>query len=130
MASDETPGLLAGFAEKVGRTAIAGVEEIGHCGALVAESLFWLFAGPRLGQPVRIGSVFVQMMDIGIKAVPIVGVLGAAVGVMLAIQGIHTLKMFGAESKVVVGIALSVTREFGPLITGILVAGRSGSALF
>ena len=117
------------FSEKVGRAATGGVEEFGHWGALLVESLYWLVAGPRLGQPVRIGSVFVQMMEIGILAIPIVGILGATIGVMLAIQGIHTLKIFGAESRVVIGIALSVTREFAPLITGILVAGRSGSAL-
>ena len=51
------------------------------------------------------------------------------IGLMLAIQGIHTLRAFGAESQVVIGIALAVTREFAPLITGILVAGRTGSAL-
>ena len=117
------------FSERVGRAATGGVEEFGHWGALLVESLYWLVAGPRLGQPVRIGSVFVQMMEIGILAIPIVGILGATIGVMLAIQGIHTLKIFGAESRVVIGIALSVTREFAPLITGILVAGRSGSAL-
>jgi phospholipid/cholesterol/gamma-HCH transport system permease protein len=44
-------------------------------------------------------------------------------------QGVHTLRVFGAESQVVIGIALAITREFGPLITGILVAGRTGSAL-
>ena len=48
---------------------------------------------------------------------------------MLAIQGIYTLRTFGAEDQVVLGIALSVTREFAPLITGIFVAGRSGSAI-
>ena len=48
---------------------------------------------------------------------------------MLAIQIIYNLRIFGAESQVVAGVALSVTREFGPLITGILVAGRTGSAL-
>ena len=48
---------------------------------------------------------------------------------MLAIQMIYNLKTFGAESQVVVGVALSVTREFGPLITGILIAGRTGSSL-
>ena len=117
------------FSERVGRAAVGGVEEFGHWGTLLVESLYWLVAGPRLGQPVRIGSVFVQMMEIGILAIPIVGILGATIGVMLAIQGIHTLKIFGAESRVVIGIALSVTREFAPLITGILVAGRSGSAL-
>ena len=113
----------------MGRTVVAGVEEVGYCGARIAESLFWLLAGPRLKQPVRVDSVFVQMMEVGVRAVPIIALLGGTIGVMLAIQGVHTLRIFGAESRVVIGIALSVTREFAPLITGILVAGRSGSAL-
>lgn len=69
------------------------------------------------------------MVEIGVAALPIVFTLSFAIGVMLAIQGVQTLKQFGAETQVVLGIALSVTREFGPLITGILVAGRTGSAL-
>jgi len=70
-----------------------------------------------------------EMMQIGIRALPIVTVLSATIGIMLAIQGIHTLRLFGAESRVTLGIAFSIIREFAPLITGILVAGRSGSAL-
>lgn len=129
MAVDEKSGSFNRMAERLGRSAAGVVEEFGHCGAVVGESLFWLVAGPRLRQPVRIGSMFVQMMEIGIQAVPIVGLMAATIGVMLAIQGIHTLRIFGAESHVVIGISLSVTREFAPLITGILVAGRSGSSL-
>jgi phospholipid/cholesterol/gamma-HCH transport system permease protein len=68
-------------------------------------------------------------MSIGVAAAPIIFMLSFAIGVMLAIQGIYTLRQFGAETQVVMGIALSVVREFGPLITGILIAGRSGSAL-
>jgi phospholipid/cholesterol/gamma-HCH transport system permease protein len=117
------------FTDRIGRATVSGIEELGHCGMLVLESLYWVFAGPRMRQPVRMGSVFVQMMEIGVFAIPIIGLMGATIGVMLAIQGIHTLKIFGAESRVVIGISLSVTREFAPLITGILVAGRSGSAL-
>lgn len=97
--------------------------------AVVAESLFWLFLGPRQRQPVRPSAVTQQMMEIGIHAIPILTVLAATIGVMLAIQGIHTLRSFGAESRVTIGVALSMVREFAPLITGILVAGRSGSAL-
>jgi len=48
---------------------------------------------------------------------------------MLAIQSIYSLSLFGAENFATVGIALSVVREFAPLIVGILIAGRSGSAL-
>lgn len=65
----------------------------------------------------------------GAYAVPIVSLLCFSIGVMTAIQGIETLKTFGAESQVIVGIALGITREFSPLIVGIIVAGRSGSAI-
>lgn len=115
--------------EQLGRKVAAGVEEAGYIFALFIESVFWIFCGPFYKQPIRVPSVFTQMMQIGIAAIPIVFVLSFAIGVMLAIQGIHTLKTFGAESQVVYGIAFSVTREFGPLITGILIAGRSGSSL-
>lgn len=120
---------VARFVERVGRGSVRGVEEIGGCAALLWQSLYWLLVGRRLRQPVRVGSVFFQLMEIGIRALPIVFLLAATIGVMLAIQGIYTLRIFGAESRVVLGIALSVTREFAPLITGILIAGRSGSAL-
>ncbi len=115
--------------EWVGRRTVAAVQEWGYFFALLIESAFWVLVGPFRRQPVRVASVFTQMMTIGIAAIPIVFVLSFTIGVMLAIQGIHTLKTFGAEGQVVVGIAFSVTREFAPLITGILVSGRTGSAL-
>lgn len=115
--------------ENLGRGTVRAVEEVGYLGALLAESLYWLFVGPFRKQPVRVEAVFQQMRQVGVNAVPIVLMLAFGVGVMLAIQGIHTMKTFGAESKVVIGIALSVTREFSSLIVGILVAGRSGSAM-
>lgn len=120
---------LLNLAERVGRATAKGVDELGFGAALFGESLFWLFYGPRRRQPVRGAAVFEQAIDIGIRALPIVTVLSATIGVMLAIQGIYSLRSFGAETQVVVGIAFSVVREFSPLITGILVAGRSGSAL-
>ncbi|MGQ0657982.1 MAG: MlaE family ABC transporter permease [Chromatiales bacterium] len=115
--------------ERLGRATVAVVEEFGYYFLLLVESLYWLLFGFLRRQPVRASAMAAQMMAIGIAAVPIVVILAFTIGVMLAIQGIHTLKTFGAEEQVVVGIALSVTREFGPLITAIVVAGRSGSAL-
>lgn len=128
MAADTPPAIARPF-ERVGRAASAAIEEIGVGGALVGQCLYWLFFGPRQRQPVRPRSIFEQMMEIGIFAIPIVTLMAATIGVMLAIQGIFTLRLFGAESRVTIGIALSMVREFAPLITGILVAGRSGSAL-
>lgn len=117
------------FLERTGRGVIRGIEEFGLGAAYLGTSACWLMLGRRRHQPVRAASIVQQMMDIGVRAVPIVGVLAATIGVMLAIQGIYTLRTFGAESRVTIGIALSMTREFAPLITGIVVAGRSGSAL-
>lgn len=115
--------------EKVGRAAAGGVGEVGYAATLFFESVYWLVLGRRWRQPVRMPSVIAEMMEIGVRALPIVTVLSVTIGIMLAIQGIHTLRLFGAESRVTLGIALAITREFAPLITGILVAGRSGSAL-
>ena len=115
--------------DRIGRVCVAAMEEVGRHGVMLVESLYWLFVGPRVKQPVRVGAVFGEMMEIGVRAIGIIGVMAAAIGAMLAIQGIYSLKIFGAEGHVVVGVAFSMVREFAPLITGILVAGRSGSAL-
>ena len=115
--------------EHLGRVTVDGIKEVGYAAALFFESLYWLALGRRWRQPVRMSSVASEAMQIGIRALPIVTILALTIGIMLAIQGIYTLSLFGAESRVTLGIALSVTREFAPMITGILVAGRSGSAL-
>lgn len=114
---------------QLGRGSVRLVEEIGYFGALLVETLYYTVAGWRVGQPVRVKAVFEQMRQIGVDAVPIVSLLAIVIGLSLAINGIAQLKTFGAESAIVIGLGLGVTREFGPLITGIVVAGRSASAL-
>ena len=120
---------LRGWTEKVGRGSVAALDEIGYASALLAESLYWLLFGISRRQPVRAAPIFSEMMEIGIRAIPIACLLLFTIGVMLAIQGLYTLKDFGAQSQIIPASALSVTREFAPLIIGILVAGRTGSAL-
>lgn len=129
MATGSVTEPVTRFVERLGRASIRAVEEFGFAVSLLGECIFWIFMGRRRGQPTRLAPVFEQMMEIGILAVPIVSVLGATIGAMLAIQGIDQLRNFGAETQVVLGISLGVTREFAPVITGVLVAGRSGSAL-
>ncbi len=103
------PGL--GLVEGAGRSAIRGVETLGFGATLLGESLYWLLLGRRRNQPVRAAPAFAEMMQIGIRAVPIVTLLSGTIGVMLAIQGIVALEPFGAQHQVVLGVALSVTRE-------------------
>ena len=113
---------------QIGKASVGIVEGLGYHFALFVEGLFWLLSGRFIKQPVRMSAIFDEMVNIGLNAIPIVTLLSITIGIMLAIQGIKTLETFGAQDQVVLGIALSVTREFGPLIVAILVAGRSGSS--
>lgn len=117
------------IAETIGRGVVRGVDEVGFAGALFAESAFWTLFGRTRGQPVRLSAILGQMMQVGIQALPIATVLAATIGMMLAIQSLYSLGLFGAQSFAMAGIGLAVVREFAPLIIAILIAGRSGSAL-
>ena len=117
------------FVSQVGQRSLQSVREVGYLVTLLVEAVYWLIFGRWRRQPVRLGAVFKEAVGVGVNAIPIVALASFAIGMMLAIQGIYTLRTFGAEGQVVLGIALSVTREFAPLITGIFVAGRSGSAI-
>lgn len=114
--------------ERLGRRATAGIAELGYAAMLLGESLYFTVVGWRHGQPVRLRMIFEQMRQVGVDAIPIVCLLSLTIGVMLGIQFIAALSEFGAESQVVLATAKSITREFGALITGIVVAGRSGSS--
>ncbi len=120
---------LTGPLSRLGRATVGALAGMGYAASLLIESLWFTVAGWRVGQPVRWRAVFEQMRQIGVDALPIVSLLAFTVGIMLGIQFIAALGEFGAQSQVVIAVAKSVTREFGALITAILVAGRSGSAL-
>lgn len=129
MDESSKPSLIRQRVERLGFVVVRGVEEAGYMFRLLYEAIEWVVVGKQRQQPVRIISIVNEAVQIGIMAIPIIAVLCFSIGVMLAIQGIETLKTYGAEAQVVLGIALSVTREFSPLIVSILVAGRSGSAI-
>jgi phospholipid/cholesterol/gamma-HCH transport system permease protein len=67
-------------------------------------------------------------MSVGVGALPVLSLITFFVGMILALQGAYELKQFGALQYVASAVAISITREIGPLITAIVVIGRSGSA--
>jgi len=69
-----------------------------------------------------------QAMDVGVRALPILSLITFFIGLILALQSAYELKKFGAMNLVATAVAISMTRELGPLITAIVVIGRSGSA--
>jgi phospholipid/cholesterol/gamma-HCH transport system permease protein len=73
--------------------------------------------------------VFRQIYQLGCQSLGIIGVSGVFIGLVLSLQGIHTLEKFGALSQLGPMIALSILREMGPVIAALLFSGRACSAL-
>ncbi len=76
----------------------------------------------------RLDAVARNIQDAGIRALPIITLTSFLIGVVIAYQGAVQLQKFGANLFIVDMIGISVTRELAPLITAIVVAGRTGSA--
>ncbi|MDZ4737578.1 MAG: MlaE family lipid ABC transporter permease subunit [Rhodospirillaceae bacterium] len=76
----------------------------------------------------RFTSMVYHLQQVGLNAMPIVGLITFLVGVVLGYQGVDQLRQFGAEIFTVNLVGISVLREMGILLTAIMVAGRSGSA--
>ncbi len=76
----------------------------------------------------RLTSVFYHLEEAGLNAVPIVGLMSFLIGAVVAFMGAKILRLFNAEIFTVELVGIAVLREFGVLLSAILVAGRSGSA--
>lgn len=83
---------------------------------------------PIIGNRYRWKSSVRQMLQIGVDALPMVGLMSICAGFILAMQGASELRRFGAIRYVIDLVAVGFTRELGPLLTAIAVSGRSGSA--
>ena len=114
--------------ERIGRSAAAASEQavallrfIGECALALAGSI---------AHPARFRwrPILYNIRSAGFDALPIIGVLSFLLGVVVAYQGADQLRQYGANIFVVDLVGLSMLREFAPLITAIIIAGRSGSA--
>ena len=110
--------------EFAGRPFIYIFEEFGRIASFFITTLSWL-----LHPPFRIHVVFKQMEFVGVHSVIVVLITGAFTGMVLALQTYYGFRMFGGESLVGATVALSMTREIGPVFTALMVTARAGSAM-
>ncbi len=96
---------------------------------LVSDVFYWAIVDLFSTRQRKKGEFFNQGTLIGANAVPIIGLLAFLIGLVIALQSAAQLRQFGANIFVVDLIGVSMTREMGPLLTAIIVAGRSGSAI-
>src|SRR5271169_498315 len=112
----------------VGLWTLNGLAYVGDLAALAGQSAYFTFIGPFQGRPFRITRAFTQAMAIGVEAIPIVSLITFFVGLIMALQSAYQLRQLGALQLVPAAVAISILRELGPLLTAIVVIGRSGSA--
>ena len=112
----------------VGRATLNAFAYLGGLARLGGRAAWFTFLGPFRGRPLRVERAFHQAMLVGVRALPIISLITFFVGVILALQGAYELRRFGALHYVASAVAISMTRELGPLMTAIVVIGRSGSA--
>jgi len=115
---------LLGAIDYVGRSVLGVLEETGRIVTLFLSALTWLFR-----PPLRIHLIFRQMEFVGVKSIFVVILTGTFTGMVLALQSFHGFRMFSAESLVGATVALSMTRELGPVLTALMVTARAGSAM-
>ncbi|MEQ8247709.1 MAG: MlaE family lipid ABC transporter permease subunit [Alphaproteobacteria bacterium] len=125
---EPTGNSFVNMVEHVGRSAVDIGREtadlLGFFGLILTTAARALTRPHKL----RTTSLFYHMEEVGLNAIPIVGLMAFLIGIVLAFQGASQLQRFGAEVFVVNLVAVSVLREIGVLMTAIIVAGRSGSA--
>jgi len=113
---------------KIGSSVEGGLAYLGALTSLAGRAAYFTFIAPFQGKPIRFQRAVAQAMEAGVRALPILSLITFFIGLILALQAAYELKRFGAISFVANAVALSMTRELGPLITAVIVIGRSGSA--
>jgi phospholipid/cholesterol/gamma-HCH transport system permease protein len=116
------------FVAQIGQTVTDCLAYIGALASLACRAAYCAFVGPFQGKPLRWREAISQATAVGVRALPILSLITFFIGLILALQSAYELRKLGALSLVATAVAVSVTRELGPLITAILVIGRSGSA--
>lgn len=124
MAFSLSLGVILNLLGWIGNQAIRFVEEAGRIAVLFVQTLGWTFRPPLEGR-----EILKQMEEVGVRSFPVVVITAAFTGMVLALQSFTGFKRFGAESMVGTVVALSMTRELGPVLTGLMVSGRVGSAM-
>jgi len=113
---------------RIGRGTLNGLTYLGGLAQLGGRAAYYTVVAPFRGRPLRLDRAVHQAMAVGVEALPILSLITFFIGVILALQGAYELRKFGALHYVASAVAISMTRELGPLMTAIVVIGRSGSA--
>ena len=110
--------------QPIGRTFLTFLEATGRLSLFTTISLSHCFRPPFYPR-----LVFRQMIEIGYYSLPVVGLTAIFTGMVLALQSYTGFARFSAESAIPNVVVVSITRELGPVLAGLMVAGRVGASM-
>ena len=116
--------MLKRIAQLLGTRFIEFVRYAGGASILLGETLFWIPV-----PPLRKKQVLEQMSKIGVDSLQIVSLISLFTGMVLALQSAYQMQKLGAEMYIASLVALAMTREMGPVLTALIVAGRTGASI-
>jgi len=121
-------GKPIGIVEGLGSASVRTTRDLADMTAFLGdlvETVVYLVRRPR---EIRVEDVLFYMRRVGVEGLPIVGLISVLIGLIIAFMSSLQLKQFGADVYVASLVAVAIVRELGPIMTAILVAGRSASA--
>jgi len=110
--------------QSIGRVLLSFMQRIGSFSIFCFSGVLHCFQPPYYPR-----ILFKQMLEIGYYSLPVVGLTGLFAGMVLALQSYTGFARFSAEGAIANVVVLSITRELGPVLAGLMVAGRIGAAM-
>jgi phospholipid/cholesterol/gamma-HCH transport system permease protein len=118
---------VAALVETIGRNTNNTLASFGDFFVFCFRTFAWLGAGITDWKNIRL--LLPQMYEVGVRSVPVVGVTGAFIGMVLAVETHTQFKSLGQEERLGSIINLSVVKQIGPVLASVMLAGRVGGAL-
>lgn len=119
---------MSSLVENIGQRIVKAIDAFGDFCLFCSTSLLWLLQGSSLRWK-NLRLLGPQMYQIGTQSIPVVMITGAFIGMVLAVQTVLQFKAIGREAAMGSIVNLSVLRELGPVLAGIMLAGRVGGGL-
>lgn len=115
---------MARFVRMVGSWALYVLREMGRMFIFLINSFYFIFI-----PPFKFRLLLREIRFMGTKSMTVILLMGSFTGMVLALQGYHTLRKVGSEALLGPAVALTLIRELGPVLSALTVTGRAGSAL-
>ncbi|MGB4191831.1 MAG: ABC transporter permease [Rickettsiales bacterium] len=116
--------MMKNFLANIGRVVLNFLNFTGKLSIFCFSAISGIFR-----RPLYLKSITNQMLEIGYYSLPVVGLTAIFTGAVLALQSYNGFSRFSAESAIATVVVLSITRELGPVLAGLMVSGRVGASM-